>query len=239
MDFRPALWMTIFSLLAFSMLIALGSWQVARLQVKNEIIDKFTSRAHSKAITPPSVDTAEMYEYQRLMVRGTWLHDAEIHLTGRTFEGTAGYHLITPMQLEDGRILLMNRGWVGEDYRFSSSRPSTLTTGLVEIDAILRLPPRKGYFVPENDFSGNHWFTLNPDEITKHHQLGDNVILTYTADVLREEGAYVMPIGAAVNINIANNHLQYALTWYGLALCLLGVYFSWHVQQGRLKFKRG
>ena len=75
-------------------------------------------------------------------------------------------------------------------------------------------------------------------DIKNHHYLGENVITTYTADVMRPDGPYVLPIGAAVEIDIPNDHWNYALTWYGLALGLIGVYVSWHMQTGRLRFKK-
>jgi len=236
MTFRPSLWMTVATLPALLILLYLGTWQIQRMHWKNELIENFTSRATATAIAPPADDAATENQYQRLMVKGQWMHDAEVQLIGRTFEGTAGYHVITPMKLEDGRILLLNRGWVAEDYRRPESRPSTLQDGDVAVEAILRLQRQKGYFVPDNNPAQDDWFTLKIDDIQNHHRLGDQVIMSYSADVLRKPGAYVLPIGAAVEINIPNDHWQYALTWYGIALGLVGVYLSWHMQAGRLRF---
>lgn len=236
MSFRPSLWMTVAAVPALLILLYLGTWQIARMQWKEALIADFTARATAQAITPPLAQEAAEMQYQRLRVTGQWMHEAEVQLIGRTFEGTAGYHVITPMQLTDGRILLMNRGWVSQDYRRPESRPSTLKSGLVTVEAITRLKRQKGYFVPENNPEGDDWFTLNIPDIKAHHNLGDNVIMTYSGDVLRPEGDYVLPIGAAVDINIPNDHWQYALTWYGIAMGLIGVYAAWHVQAGRLSF---
>lgn len=237
MTFRPALWMTVAAIPALAMLLYLGTWQVLRMQWKDALIAEFTMRATAQAITPPPASAAADMRYQRLSVTGEWMHHAEVQLTGRTFEGTAGYHVITPMRLEDGRVLIMNRGWVSQDYRRAEKRPSSLDQGRVSVDAILRLPARKGYFVPVNYPDQDDWFTLNISDIAAHHNL-DEVITAYTADVMRPDGAYVLPIGAAVEINIPNDHWHYALTWYGLALGLIGVYASWHVQAGRLRFNK-
>ena len=238
MSFRPSLWMTVFAIPALLALLYLGTWQIMRMHWKEALIENFTNRATAEAITPPVAAQAEALQYQRLMVKGVWMHHAEVQLIGRTFEGTAGYHVVTPMRLNDGRILLMNRGWVAQDYRRPESRPSTLDAGEVTVEAILRLQRQKGYFVPDNNPEQDDWFTLNVGDITRHHDLGDGVITAYSADVLRKPGAYVLPIGAAVEINIPNDHWQYALTWYGIALGLIGVYLTWHVQAGRLRFGR-
>ena len=236
MTFRPALWMTIVAIPTLAILLYLGTWQVIRLQWKEALIEEFASRVTTAAITPPLAENAQDQRYQRLAANGIWMHYAEVQLIGRTFEGTAGYHVITPMRLDDGRILILNRGWVSQDYRRPEKRPSSLDAGWVTVDAILRLPFRKGYFVPENNPEGDDWFTLNIADIKAHHDLGDRVITAYSADVMRPDGPYALPIGATDEIEIANDHLHYALTWYGLALGLIGVYVSWHVQAGRLRF---
>jgi surfeit locus 1 family protein len=234
--FRPALWMTVAVIPALAMLIYLGTWQVMRMQWKDALIADFTHRVTSQAVPAPERE-ADINRYQRLMLNGIWMHHAEVQLTGRTFEGTAGYHVITPFRLDDGRIILLNRGWVGQEYRKPETRPSTLVTGSVEVMAILRLPIKKGYFVPQNDPAKDDWFTLTIGDIAAHHHLGDRLIMAYTGDVIRGDGPYVLPIGAKVEINIPNDHLQYALTWYGIALGLIGVYGSWHIQAGRLRFR--
>ena len=236
MSFRPSLWMTVFAIPALLALLYLGTWQIMRMHWKEALIENFTSRATAEAIAPPEAEQADDFQYQRLVVKGVGMHHAEVQLIGRTFEGTAGYHVVTPMRLEDGRILLINRGWVAQDYRRPESRPSTLDAGEVTVEAILRLQRQKGYFVPDNNPGQDDWFTLDIGDITAHHDLGDQVITSYSADALRQPGAYVLPIGAAVEINIPNDHWQYALTWYGIALGLIGVYLSWHVQAGRLRF---
>lgn len=238
MTFRPKLGMTIAAIPALMMLIYLGTWQVVRMQWKDDLIAEFTSRATAQAVAPPAAAAAADNQYQRMTLNGVWMHHAETQLIGRTFEGTAGYHVITPFRLDDGRVMLLNRGWVAQDYRLPESRPSTLTAGPAEVTAILRLPMRKGYFVPDNNPEQNDWFTLNIADIAAHHELGDSLITTYTGDVLRDSGPYVLPIGADVTIDIPNDHWHYALTWYGLALGLIGVYLAFHHQAGRLSFRK-
>jgi len=239
MTFRPALWMTVAAVPALLILLWLGTWQVLRMHWKEALIEEFAARATAEAMAPPLAEQASASRFQRIRATGIWMHEAEVQLIGRTFEGTAGYHVITPMRLNDGRLLLINRGWVAEDYRKPETRPSTLATGEVTIEGILRLPATKGRFVPENAPAKNDWFTLSIEDIAAHHQLTGELITTYTIDALRPKGPYVLPIGAAVEIDIPNDHWHYAMTWYGLALGLIGVYLSWHHQAGRLAFGKG
>ena len=234
MGFRPALWMTICSVIALVILIALGSWQMYRMQWKAGLIAEFETRAHAAPQDVMAIDVESPVRYQRVQVAGTWLHQHEVQLIGRTFEGTAGYHVITPLMLNDGRMVMINRGWVSQDYRMPDSRPFTQTSDPVTFEGIIRLPAQKGYFVPENNLEKDDWFTLSIGDIARYRSLDDTLITSFTVDALRGDGAHKLPIGAAVDIALPNNHLQYALTWYGLALGLIGVYFAWHRSAGRL-----
>ena len=239
MYFRPAIWMTACAVPALAVLLALGTWQVARMHWKEGLIAEFTARAQGEAIPPPAAGDAAGLRFQRLALSGEWMHEAEIQLTGRTFEGTAGYHVVTPMKLDDGRILLVNRGWVSQDYRRPESRPESLASGRRDVAAILRLPAERGRFVPDNDPERDDWFTFDIADIAAYRGLGQNVVSAYRADVLRPSGPYSMPIGAAVDIDVPNNHWHYALTWYGIALALVGVYAAWHREAGRLRIGGG
>ena len=111
-----------------------------------------------KAIDPPvKVDDIEKWRFKRVILMGKFLHQQEFTITGKTFEGTAGFHLITPLQSADGRITLINRGWIPERLRLRDSRPETLTKGGVIVDGIIREDKKKGYFVPENEPQNNVW----------------------------------------------------------------------------------
>ena len=104
------------------------------------------------------------------------------------------------------------------------------------MDAILRLPASKGYFVPENDPDAGFWFTLVPTQIIDYVGVPAPVITGYYADALRTSEVLTLPIGAKTELNLRNAHLSYAMTWYGIALALVGVYGAFHYQAGRLRF---
>ena len=159
-------------------------------------------------------------------------------LTGRTYEGNAGFHIVTPFQLDDGRIILINRGWVSEDYRDPAKRAFSQITGLATVAGILRQPGVKGYFVPENEPDNGFWFTLVPSQINQHLGLGAAAIGQFYADAVRTSDVVTLPIAAKTKLNLRNAHLSYAMTWYGIALALIGVYLTFHYQAGRLQFGR-
>ena len=193
-QFRPLFWLTVVTVPALATLILLGSWQLQRLQWKNQLIDQFEARTAAPSVSPPLADslTADG-EFTRLALVGEFRHDQEIYLTGRTYEGNAGFHVVTPFLLADGRTILINRGWVAESYRDRSTREFSLVAGQVTVDAILRLPASKGYFVPENDPEAGFWFTLVPSEIADYVGIPAPVITSYYADALRTCLLYTSP----------------------------------------------
>ena len=239
MKFRPFLWLTIVTLPALLVLVGLGSWQLQRLQWKNDLISSFEARSAADAIAIPAAnDELDDLEFRSLALDGVFQHDMEIFLTGRTYEGNAGFHVVTPLLLEDGRIILVNRGWVSEDYRDPVKRAFSQIDGKTSVSGILRRPGVKGYFVPENEPENGFWFTLVPSQINRHLDLGDTAIDQFYADALRTSDVVTLPIAAKTKLNLRNAHLSYAITWYGIALALIGVYLAFHYQAGRLQFGR-
>jgi len=175
-------------------------------------------------------------EFRQLDLTGRFLHDKEIFLTGRTYEGNAGFHVVTPFELADGRLILINRGWVSEGYKDPAKRAFSRVDGPTTVAGILRKPGQKGYFVPENEPAKGFWFTLVPAEINAHLGLGTVAIDSFYADAIRTSAVVTLPIAAKTELNLRNAHLSYALTWYGIALALIGVYVAFHMQAGRLQF---
>ncbi len=237
MKFRPFLWLTIVTLPAFLVLISLGSWQLQRLQWKNDIISNFEARSAAEAIAVPEANAElDVLEFSSLALEGEYLHDKETFLTGRTYEGNAGFHVVTPFLLDDGRTILINRGWVSEDYRDPAKRAFSQIDGKTSVAGILRRPGVRGYFVPENEPENGFWFTLVPRQINQHLDLGDAAIEQFYADAVRTSDIVTLPIAAKTKLNLRNAHLSYAMTWYGIAIALVGVYLAFHYQAGRLQF---
>ena len=237
MYFRPYFWLTFFSLPSLAVLLMLGFWQLDRLAWKTALIESFNDRANAAAVLPPdpAADLTRL-EFRNLDLTGRFLHDRELYLTGRTYEGNAGFHVVAPFQTVAGKLVLVNRGWVSEAYREPESRQFSVTDEQVSLRAVLRLPQQKGYFVPENDPANGFWFTLKPDEMASFLKL-DEAVTTYYADVVRTSEVLTLPIAAETRIEVRNTHLNYALTWFGVALSLIGVYIAYHINAGRLGLK--
>ena len=238
--FKPMFWPSIFSFFVFVMLLSFGTWQVKRLYWKEALIERYLEQSQSNPVVNPSdLKINNINEFKSIQFKGNFLHENEIYITGKTYEGNAGFHVVTPLKLTNKKIILVNRGWVSEGYKNPNKRKFSLTKGNVKLKGIIRYPQKKGYFVPANDGNNGFWFTIVPNQIFNYIKINTNfVVKDYYIDALRLGEKITLPIGVDGKPNLRNQHLSYAITWYGLALSLLFVYFSYHASSGRLIFKK-
>ena len=224
--FRPQLWPSLTTALALAVLVAMGGWQLERLEWKRDLIADVGARmaGPARALPPPPVDAAAL-RYRPIRLQGRFRHDRELYLEARSHQGRAGLHLVTPLELDDGRVVLVDRGWVPPERRRPETRAEGQVAGPVSLTATLRTGGWQGYdfLRPENDPAGNAWVWMDLPRMAESVRL-EGVASGYylVADAAPNPGG--LPIGRAPGVELPNNHLGYALTWYALAVALLVIY---------------
>lgn len=224
---RPHLWLTILSLTAFVVLVALGIWQVERRAWKLALIDRVEQRVHAAAEPIPAraawpAVTAAGDEYRHVSVSGRFLHDRETLVQAVTEEGP-GYWVLTPLQRGDGTLVLVNRGFVPSERRDASTRQDGNPQGQIEITGLLRMTEPKGGFLRDNVPQHNRWYSRDVAAIAAARGLHNVAPFFVDADAGSQSGSG--PIGGLTVIRFPNNHLIYALTWFALAFMLAGRLF--------------
>lgn len=223
----PSLWLTVLSLTAFVLLIALGVWQIERRAWKLALIDRVEQRVHAPAQPVPSPDSWPAVstandEYRHVSVAGRFLHDRETLVQAVTEEGP-GYWVLTPLQRNDGTQILVNRGFVPSERRDASTRRDGNPDGQVEITGLLRITEPKGGFLRNNVPQHNRWYSRDVAAIATARGLHDVAPFFVDADAGSQSGSG--PIGGLTVVSFPNNHLIYALTWFALAFMLAGKLF--------------
>ena len=229
-------------LLMLALLVALGSWQVQRLAWKNTLIERLQSRI-GKA--PVSLQTAlEKFrktgdvEYQPLSLRGRFLHDTEKHLYRLDKKGRPGWHIYTLLEVVgDGckdcsnaaRFIYVNRGFVPLEFKDRDKRPDGSKGSQVEIVGLIRFSRKaKTFFENENQPLKNEWFWLSLKEMSDANSGMSKEQITHLAPFFVDQRAggqsVQWPRSGTTRVDLTNRHLGYVITWYGLALALLGVY---------------
>lgn len=223
------------ALVCLAILLGLGTWQLQRRTQKEDLIARIVARARVEPPAPlpaPDAWDPRADEFRRVRVTGTLLHDREtlVHgLAAGAVPGRAlqGYYVITPLRREDGSIVLVNRGFVPTELRRPEDRRAGQVEGETTITGILRASEARGLFVPEPDPARDAWFTRDIAAIARARGLDRVAPFLVEADATPNPGGW--PRGGQLRIDLPNNHLNYAFTWFGLAACLVGVFgaFAW------------
>ena len=199
---------TIFFILIF---IALGSWQIIRLNWKNNLILEIESSLKNP---PVELNKSNLENYLKIKTSGLIDFDKQIYLYNLNDSGTPGFEVLNPILIDDENYLI-NRGWI--PFEKKGSKDINFFDGN-NIIGTLKLQGRKNIFKPDNDIKENYWFSLNREDILKFTGKKFSNYIIYL------DGNYQLPKPKKITANISNNHKKYAITWFSLAISILLLY---------------
>jgi surfeit locus 1 family protein len=226
--FRPQFWPTVCAVPIVLLCLALGAWQLQRLHWKEGLIAAREAAVSAAAIAVPQNDAALGMEFHHVTAAGTFLNDKEIFLGATSPGGINGYHVLTPLREPSGRIVFVNRGFIPAELRDRAKRLAGEPAGPVRIEGLLRLPPagRPNWFLPDNRPDLNYWFWVDLPAMAAADHLGHVAPFYIDADATPNPGGW--PRGGVTRLALPNNHLQYAMTWFSLAVAMIVVYVLYH-----------
>jgi surfeit locus 1 family protein len=230
------LWPTAASLALFLVLTGLGSWQLERKQWKEALLATIAGRVDAPAVDLSQAEAmaraGDDIAYLHVAARGRFLHDKECYLYAPTAAGL-GWHVYTPLLLAPGRVVWVNRGFVPDANKARNSRAAGLIAGEVEVRGLVRPLSKRRAFQPDNDVAHNLWYWPDVEAMSASAfaSIATPPLLIDADRTPAVPGG--LPQGGVTRLQLPNRHLEYALTWYGLALTLIAVYFPLAV--GRLR----
>jgi surfeit locus 1 family protein len=222
--------LAVLALALFAGFMSLGLWQVQRRAWKLDLIERVDQRVHAAA-TPaptsaqwPTLSVAND-EYRHVSLQGTFLYEREALVQAVTELGS-GFWVITPMQLEDGSTVLVNRGFVPPEARARDARQVPEVAGPTGVNGLLRFSEPGGGFLRQNDAAADLWYSRDVAAIGTARGLQNLAPYFVDADAAsaapRGLDVQQWPVAGLTVISFKNNHLIYALTWFGLALMVVG-----------------
>jgi surfeit locus 1 family protein len=232
LHFQPRLWPSLATLAALIVLVALGTWQVERLQWKEGLIAQRAAQlAAPPEVLPAHSDDWAAWDFRQVSTSGRFRHDLEQLFGASARDGELGHHLLTPLVRAEGSALLVDRGWVPADRAHPAVRREGQIEGPGTVTGIARYrgDDTAGWFTPDNKPENLMWFSYDLPALEQALGLPLLPVVVEADDHPNPGG---LPIGGQTRIELPNNHLQYAMTWYGLALTLLGVYVAFSIQRG-------
>nr|WP_168724907.1 SURF1 family protein [Rhizobium laguerreae] len=225
-------------LIALAILISLGTWQVERLHWKEGLIADIAARQAAAPV--PLADIEAMaaaggdIEYRKVTATGRYINNKERHFFA-TWRGQTGFYIYTPLELADGRILFVNRGFVPYDNKEPETRMQGQLTDQQTVTGLARekLPGKPSWVVPDNDVAKNIFYWKDLDVMAESVGLEKAKVIPFFVDADSTLNPAGLPIGGVTQVDLPNDHLQYAFTWYGLAAVLTAVVaISWFRKPG-------
>lgn len=215
----------IVSALGILILCGLGAWQLQRLAHKQTLLAEIRHRSAADPVALSEAvrlhESGENVEFMKVSATGRFLHESERHLIG-VFDGTPAWEVVTPLLTADNTVVLVDRGFVPDEKRNPATRDGGNPTGVVEVIGMVGSHPEgRGTFHPDNDVGANMWFWWDVpamlDSITIPAGVKPAPFVLHIFPVAGESG---LPRPVALQAALRNNHLQYAITWFALALVL-------------------
>lgn len=224
--FRPRLWPTLFTIPALIILVLLGTWQLHRLEWKRTLLHEIASHmARPPVAFPDQMEKPEDWAYRRVRLTGVFDHAHEIYLFSPGPKGGAGYQVITPLRRNQGAVILVNRGWVPTHLKDPATRATGQLKGSVSLTGVIRPKAQPNMFSPANRPDQGIWYWRDIPSMARHLKMQVAAVVV-DADATANPGGW--PQGGQTIIDVPNNHLDYALTWYGLAVVLAVIYVVYH-----------
>ena len=202
---------SVFIIFFIFVFIGLGTWQIIRLNWKNNLILEIEN-----SLKNPPVELAQSKKENFLKIKtsGSIDFDKQIYLYNLNESGTPGFEVINPITIGDENFLI-NRGWIPFEKKGTQEINVFDQKNII---GTLKLQGRKNIFKPDNDLDENYWFSLNREDILKFTGKKFSKYIIYL------DGNYQFPRPKKITANISNNHKKYAMTWFSLAISILLLY---------------
>jgi surfeit locus 1 family protein len=203
----------------------LGIWQLQRLEWKRGLLAQREAALAASPVAPPrTLGEARAQQFHTIVTDGTFLNEKEVLLNAIGPRGGAGFNVLTPLREAGGRAIFVNRGFVPTALKARARRAAGQPSGTVGVAGLLLLPPEQkpGWFIPDNRPDQGEWFWVDLPAMEAADGLTDVAPFYIAADATPNPGGW--PRGGATPLSLPNDHLQYAITWFSLAVAAVVIY---------------
>jgi len=214
-----------FVVTACAIFSGLGLWQLQKHAAKQELIARISARATAEPRALPDQSEwprlrPEDYEYRCVTFEGVFLHDEEVLIYRPSGGGTGGikepgYEIFTPLRTASGAYVTVNRGFVAQSSLDSLTVDETAGTSVTRVAGLMRAPEPRNLFTPEDDLAHGRAFTRDPLAVAAYFGLAPAAPFSIDADASADPSGW--PKGGTTELRVPDNHLGYAMTWFGLA----------------------
>ena len=217
---KKILLFNIFVFLFITLFCSLGTWQLYRLQWKQDLISQIDKGLKS---TPIKYSKDLKNNYQRVVLEGKYNFENQIYLYSLNEKGQPGFDVITPFQTFENENILINRGWINKEMK---NKNEINLVDKNKTQGFLRKIIKKNMFKPDNEIKKNIWFSVNLEEIQKATGKNFSNFVVFLEDETKN-----LPMPKKITVDVPNNHLKYAITWYSISISILFYFLYFRKQQ--------
>lgn len=206
----------------------LGNWQLDRAQEKRERQALLESRMNDNPLTLTAAGRdPQPLLYRHVRASGRWMAKRQFYVDNQVHEGRAGFHVITPLELEPGPgVLLVNRGWIARTAEYPRAPAVAVPEGRVEISGLATRPPARYLELSPQTVTGDVWQNLSIERFAAATGLAVAPVVA----LLDTPPPGLAAIREKPDAGIAK-HVEYAFTWFALAATAFALWLA-------LNFKR-
>ncbi len=228
-SFKPGIALTISMLVVLVILLGLGTWQARKIGPKTDLIARIQQGLKAEPMRlPVHLDDPKSVEYRRVFFSGDRVGEP-IKVFGINQKGGAGYFLYAPVNRDHGMAVLVNFGWIPH----ASPDVPELPERVSNLTGVLLASATPGTMTLANEPDKGDWFLADVHEMAVHFGLSTKEYYHFRVFADHVGVPESLPLGGQVRVDIPNDHLEYALTWYGLAASLLGIFIAFGIKRGR------
>jgi len=225
----------VFALAALVAFVGLGTWQIQRKAWKEALIETLEQRLSAATVDLPprerwaTLDAAND-EFRRVKLTATFVPGAQalVYTSGSALRSDVsgpGYWVFAPARISSGGLVVINRGFVPEGRQDPATRTAGEVSGPVDMVGAMRWPEPRGFFAPRDDPARNLWFVRDPAAIAAAKGWG--AVAPFFVELEAPQPPGGLPHAGALKVSLRNEHLQYAITWYGLAAVVVVMFAFW------------
>lgn len=208
------------------LVLGLGIWQVQRLEWKENIIATIEHANISEPLNhlPATLEKARGKQFYRVTLSGTYKPKTEFHLAARYYKDQLGFSVFNPFVTSDGDMIIVNRGWIPASAK-NTDDYARAPKGKQIITATIRTTDERNYFTPANQPDKNIWFGRDMLQMGAYAKLN---VLPYSLDVIGDAVKDVYPVPSDGKIELRNDHLSYAITWFLIGTGMIIITLLYH-----------
>ena len=198
----------VFGIVGTAILVSLGNWQVRRLAEKEAFLSAIDARIGDTPVPISASPDPQADKFLAVTATGTVTNE-ELHFLVSVKQVGAGYRIVAAFETDDGRRIMVDRGFVP-----TPDKTSFRYTGPATVTGNLHWPDERDSYTPENDVAGNIWFAREVPLMAEALQT-EPILLIVRETSVNDTGVSPLPLDSS---GIPNDHLEYVVTWYGLAI---------------------